>query len=221
MRLAYWKKQLKSYDIGEKEYNRYKEELLRKDPKFTDSDVIWGFFQKLKLKDNSLDYLKSIFFHEALFLYEEGRKPLVQLREFHKIELINFKDSGVKQVKILTCEDSCDSCKKNEGKILTIDQALKEMPLPCKGCSFEFKKSKKGWCRCCYQAVYETETQADNKKLIKKAWYKSWWGILIIIGLFPIMIPILVWTKTNWPKFIKIIITVICLLILLSGSLVE
>lgn len=50
-----------------------------------------------------------------------------------------------------------------------------------------------------------------------KPWYKKWWGILLIILFFPILIPYLVWTKTGWNKWIKIGITTMCVLILVFG----
>lgn len=53
--------------------------------------------------------------------------------------------------------------------------------------------------------------QAQNAP-VKRPWYKKWWGVLLTIILFPIMIPYLVWTKTNWHKGIKIGITLACIL---------
>lgn len=46
----------------------------------------------------------------------------------------------------------------------------------------------------------------------KKPWYKKWWGVLLTIMLFPILVPYLVWIKTNWHKGIKIAITIVCIL---------
>lgn len=47
----------------------------------------------------------------------------------------------------------------------------------------------------------------------KKEWYKKWWGIILVVFFFPIVVPYLVWTKTNWNKSLKIIVTVICIII--------
>lgn len=57
----------------------------------------------------------------------------------------------------------------------------------------------------------QPEKQAQNAP-VKKPWYKKWWGILLTIALFPIMVPYLVWTKTNWHKGVKIGITFACIL---------
>ncbi len=52
------------------------------------------------------------------------------------------------------------------------------------------------------------------KQPIKKTvWYKTWWGWIFILLFFFILIPYLVWTKTNWKKWVKILITVLCLIL--------
>lgn len=50
-----------------------------------------------------------------------------------------------------------------------------------------------------------------------KPWYGKWWGILLIIALFPLLVPYLVWTKTNWHNGIKIAITLFCVLFVVSN----
>ena len=47
------------------------------------------------------------------------------------------------------------------GKVLVIDDALKEMPIPVKDCTYwiEKRKGKHGWCRCRYVVYF------DNPKL--------------------------------------------------------
>lgn len=42
-------------------------------------------------------------------------------------------------------------------------------------------------------------------------WYKTWWGILLTISFFPLLIPYLVWAKTKWNVLAKIGITVLFL----------
>ena len=51
----------------------------------------------------------------------------------------------------------------------------------------------------------------------KTPWYKKWWGVLLVIMLFPILVPYLVWTKTNWHKGVKIAITAACVLFVVSN----
>jgi len=51
-----------------------------------------------------------------------------------------------------------------------------------------------------------------TKQKKTESWHKEWWGIILIITFFPIVVPYLVWTKTTWAKWIKITITVFCVI---------
>lgn len=75
-----------------------------------------------------------------------------ELEEFHKDELLRFKEAGIKEVKILSAGagNSCGECLKLSGKVFTIEEALKTMPLPVKCCSTDVFDVEKGFCRCIY-----------------------------------------------------------------------
>jgi len=62
----------------------------------------------------------------------------------------------------------------------------------------------------------QSQGQTQNV-LTKNPWYKKWWGILLAIVLFPVIVPYLVWTKTNWHKGVKIAITIVCILFVFSN----
>lgn len=65
--------------------------------------------------------------------------------------LLQYKQSGVaSKVEILATPDSCDHCKSQQGKIYTVEEAIKTRPLPCKKCDHEM-----GYCRCTYLPVIE------------------------------------------------------------------
>lgn len=53
----------------------------------------------------------------------------------------------------------------------------------------------------------------------QKPWYKKWWGIILTIVFFPIIVPYLVWTKTTWNKWVKIAITAFCAIIVISSMI--
>ena len=52
---------------------------------------------------------------------------------------------------------------------------------------------------------------------MKKEWYKTWWGILLIVLFFYILVPYLVWTKTDLNRNIKIAITALCIVLFVFG----
>ena len=63
------------------------------------------------------------------------------------MELLRYKEYGVlKKVSIL-CGNGCDNCKKQNGKIYLISEALKKMPIPNKNCSYHlFPRKNKQYC---------------------------------------------------------------------------
>ena len=71
------------------------------------------------------------------------------LFEANKMELKHAKRQGAKKVKILS-GDGCESCKKLDGETMTIDRALKDMPLPHKGCTMDVFGTEVPFCRCLY-----------------------------------------------------------------------
>jgi len=58
----------------------------------------------------------------------------------------------------------------------------------------------------------------ENTKELKP-WFKKWWGIALTIILFPILVPYLVWTQTDWNKWTKIAITVGCILLVIFTNI--
>ncbi len=50
-----------------------------------------------------------------------------------------------------------------------------------------------------------------TEQTLSKPWYKKWWGVVLTILFFPFVVPYLVWTQTNWNKWAKIGITLLCL----------
>lgn len=62
--------------------------------------------------------------------------------------LLKYKREGVTHVKTLTCNDShvCSECRKLSGRVIPIDKALSQMPIP-HVCTSEMG------CRCWYTAA--------------------------------------------------------------------
>ena len=75
-----------------------------------------------------------------------------------RMRLLEYKRSGLEKVRVVSV-GGCLECIDIMGKVLTIDDALKEMPLPVKECTFKLHGKIPGWCRCRYVAYF------DNPKL--------------------------------------------------------
>jgi len=52
-----------------------------------------------------------------------------------------------------------------------------------------------------------------------KKWYKTWWGIPIIVILLPFFLIWYIWAKTNWDKNVKIVVTIIIFLIFVISNI--
>lgn len=144
---------LEQYGITEREFNARKNKLSRKlGREANDRDVVWSIFNELITKTRDLQKLKTIYYEMALFLNEKGRDAFKLLQQSAKMGLMHLRQEGVvKKVSISTArENSCEACQKLEGKVYTVERALKEMPIPCRDCTYELYSDKVGFCRCMY-----------------------------------------------------------------------
>ena len=136
-----WLRRVKQDGSSDHDLDRVRKSLTERfGEQPTDADVVWALLNETG--DN---------FSMALFLYEEGRDFLQLLQQLRETELMRYNEWGTPtQVEILAGDDSCDSCKSQNGRILTVDEALKTMPIPNKSCTYELERGKLGWCRCVY-----------------------------------------------------------------------
>jgi len=110
------------------------------------NDVIWRVLNSLISVGQAKATMKKAYFHMAELARSEGKDPRPYLVEHFKIELAGFKASEViTKVAIRTMYDdeTCPHCKKLEGKVLDIDEAITKLPVP-NLCSSEIG------CRCFY-----------------------------------------------------------------------
>ena len=150
-----WLSNLKQYRITEKDFGIHKDKLSKKfGQEASDRDVIWSIFNELLTKIRDLHSLKMIYYEMALFLNEEGKDCFTVLQQSAKMELMKFKQEGfIKKVRILIGgEDSCEACQRLKNKVFTLEEALENMPIPCKECTHKLYDEKRGFCRCCYVA---------------------------------------------------------------------
>ncbi len=152
-----WMKTLSQrYDVSSSAFSKKRTELAKKfgsEP--NQPDVIWGIFNDLAIemmKASPVDYggLSGLYFSQAMFLYEDDKPFFEMLQQSNRMMLMRYQQQGVSKVKIPICSESCEECRKYGGRTLSVNQALKEMPIPRKDCTHELEKGKPGWCRCTY-----------------------------------------------------------------------
>ena len=123
-------------------------------------DVLWSLYNRLAhdLAASGDPPPSFLHFLMAHYLYEDGRGFIHLLEQSRKMELRAYKRDGiVDKVFIITAGDaSCEACRKLEGKVFRVDEALGQMPIPCKDCTFDFAGTgQPGLCRCLYGAVVD------------------------------------------------------------------
>lgn len=149
-------RKFKQYGITENDFKKHQISIVGKtNSDSNDFDIIKSIYNEVISKNNDYHTLKMIHYQMALYLNEEGKNHFRILQEASRMELLNFKQRGVNNVTIITAgEQSCQACQKQENKIFTIDDAIQKMPIPCKKCSYQLYKDRKGFCRCNYGVVY-------------------------------------------------------------------
>jgi len=135
--------------ISEKEYKDHKAKLAKKfgfEPIFF--DVAWDVLNARALelaKSQNFNNLGILYYQMAWFLNEEGKDFFHVLQQSRKMELEHLKTMGIKKVEIMCGPKACPSCLKLDKKILTIEEAIKIMPIPNKDCTNVLYGN---FCRC-------------------------------------------------------------------------
>ena len=110
------------------------------------------------MKKGDLQKLQFTYFSMARFLNADGKNPFAALIGGAKTRLLEFKNTAFQKVQIIASTDSCKECKKLNEKVFTVDQALKEMPLPNVNCTSIREKGKKPFGRCSWTTVEDSLT---------------------------------------------------------------
>lgn len=149
--------ELLKFGVTKEDFFKRKEELSNKSKVIdNDNDTFWSLCNELLIK-SAYDYnkLRTIYYSMAIFLNQEGKDNFKLLQESARATLNQFSLSDLQiNVEINGCSDSCDDCKKLNGKIISMDEAYSELPIPCKACSHSI-----GFCRCFYIAVPSRDSE--------------------------------------------------------------
>ena len=95
--------------------------------------------------------MKMEAYEKAINLSKQHKNPFNQLKISSRMELLHYQNQGVKRVTILSA-GGCENCKHQGGNTHHIQDALKEMPIPDRTCTYNLHKRNKKYCfcRCAY-----------------------------------------------------------------------
>lgn len=121
--------------------------------KKTEREAVWILLEKFIKQEQNLSKKGFAYYQMALLAEEEGKDFHAFLQESRRCELLKLqKNPRITKVKILTAGQgqACAECEKLSGKIFSKQEALKNMPIPCRQCTTILSGSKPGFCRCMY-----------------------------------------------------------------------
>jgi hypothetical protein len=141
---------LETFGVTKDEFIMRKEEhYLKYGIENNNNDVVWSLFDELLIKNaNDVDKLRMIYYAMAVLLHQEGKDNFRLLQLSAKATLDSYQHSDLAlNFQIIGSKDSCENCKKMDGKIISMEEAYL-LPVPCRECTHSI-----GFCRCTYGAV--------------------------------------------------------------------
>ncbi|MFQ5807023.1 MAG: hypothetical protein ACE5I3_11300 [Phycisphaerae bacterium] len=92
----------------------------------------------------------SMYIGLAVEYHLAGLDPFPIKQEIARATLAGFHG---RHVRILSSK-GCEACRALNGRVLTVDEALEQMPIPCRDCTYGISDTEPfGWCRCMYISV--------------------------------------------------------------------
>ena len=149
--------------LSEKMFQRREQELLRTTgvtPK--KAAVILSLINETILKLKDLNEMETRYNSLAIILNRGGEESFHVLKSAAKIKLAALRKEGFKNVSILTCQ-MCEACKQVDGKILSIKEALKTMPIPIKECTNYPYNENRSFCVCSYEPECDDDYMMNMK----------------------------------------------------------
>jgi hypothetical protein len=150
-----WRQSLGRYGVTDGDFELHRERLrTRFGQVSSDGDVVWSLFQDALercMKCGNVLELGTLYFDMARFLYDEERDFSIPLQQYQRMELLYYKQKGFTgKLQIHVRYSCCETCRRLEGQTYTLDEAMEQMPIPCKECTFALHGGRPGWCRCQY-----------------------------------------------------------------------
>lgn len=147
-----WLDSLAMFDVTEQTFNRHRKQLSKQfGSQPSVNDTVWRVLNSLVASTTDHSRAKLIYSEMAHLVRGEGKDPKPYLAKAAKQELLDMKESGISRVCVYTSNDDlvCSKCRALARKTFTIDQALRDMPIP-NACD-----NDEDGCRCWYSAVVD------------------------------------------------------------------
>lgn len=143
---------LSCFGLGETHLHRQLEAGAK-----SDGEAVAALLLSVAESAKDLHDQKMAFYQLALAAEREGRAFREFLAHAARCELLRYQQSGVRKVEILSAGEgyACPQCQAQNGRVLTVGDALRKMPVPCSSCTQTLVGDTPGFCRCCYAAAFD------------------------------------------------------------------
>jgi len=156
-RLADYFERTEDVGIEDAAFMRTREQIAERfveDPR--SRAALWKVLSKLVstfVAGGDLQSLSMAYYLMARLLHAQGEDFFDQLQAAARTRLLHCKQSNLlTKVEITTADDPCERCQRLQRRVLTVDEALEQMPIPCKQCTHDARDRLAGFCRCSYLA---------------------------------------------------------------------
>lgn len=123
----------------------------------SDRNIAWALLhERTEALRDDLQALASHYYSMALFAAEADREFRSYLQLAHRTRLqVYARSSVIRLVEISSAGkgNACESCERHNEMEMTIAEALRTMPLPCRECTMVVVGNLPGFCRCEYVPV--------------------------------------------------------------------
>jgi hypothetical protein len=143
--------------LSEDMLNRREHEMLAKTRvRPMKSAVIMSLFNETILGLKDFNEMERRYHDLAIILNKGGEDCFHILQAAAKTKLAAYKAEGVKKVSVFASQN-CEACKKVDGKVMTIEEALKTMPIPLKDCPNHPYNENLSFCICGFEPEYDDQ----------------------------------------------------------------
>lgn len=101
-----------------------------------ESAIAWKALQSIKVASDDHHGRSQLFFYMAMFLAYENKPCWMFLREAARARLLDdARDGNTTEIQIHAGRDQCRTCQRLDGRRMKLADAIKDPPVPCKGCT--------------------------------------------------------------------------------------
>lgn len=154
----------KTYNISKEEYSNRKAILTsRFGREAFDNDISWMILNEQITLTKDPNEISNIYSQMASQLTQERKDSFEIQKQGYKFKLLTLQKAGIEKTEVSSVEHLCPHYKKLNKTILSIDEALKTMPIPRRDCTkivetYEEDNSQEityALCNCLYLGYFE------------------------------------------------------------------